>query len=113
MRAAPITTDGEFIYMIATYKKRWSDFASRFVVEVYQLSDDNDLERIKEITLYKEDGTSHFIGSDRLWNEPEEGGYLNHCSTFTNGSMFALLGPKYYHTFDLNNGKRVGKNYLG
>ena len=63
--------------------------------------------------MFKEDGTSHFIGSDRCWNDPESGGYLNHCTTFTNGSMFALLGPRTYHTFDLKNGKRVGKNYTG
>ena len=63
--------------------------------------------------MFKEDGESHFIGSDRKWNEPESGGYLNHCTTFTNGSMFALLSPNTYHTFDLNNGKRVGKNYTG
>jgi hypothetical protein len=63
------------------------------VVEVYDL-DDKDLKRIKEITLFKDDGVTPYTGSKRYYHESDvAGGFLNVCTAFTNGSTFILKTP--------------------
>ena len=113
MRGTPICTDGEFIYMIASYKKRWSAHANRLVVEVYQEIQGRELVRLKEITLYRYQD-DFYRGSKRYWNDPEEfGGFLNNCSTFTNGTIFVISTPQRVVTFDLNTGIRLLQQCIG
>ena len=107
MRGTPICTDGEFIYMIASYKKKWSEATNRLVVEIYKEIEGRELVRLKEITLLRYED-SNYRGSKRHWNNPEEfGGFLNNCQTFTNGTLFIINTPMRIVTFSLINGHRL------
>ena len=83
------------------------------MVEVYDLND-KDLKRIKEITLFKEDGETPYRGSKRYYKEPDvAGGFLNVCCTFTNGSSFFLKTPNRFWRWSLSDGKRHSYSYMG
>ena len=83
------------------------------MVEVYEL-EDKDLRRIKEITLFKDDGETPYTGSKRYYKEPEvAGGFLNVCTTFTNGSSFFLITPCRFWRWSLSDGKRHSYSYTG
>ena len=82
MRASPMFSDGELIYMMVQYREKgFESPIVKTVCEVYSVSDDRKMTRIKEVALYKSSG-EYYRGSKKLH---EHGGHLSRGSIACNG----------------------------
>lgn len=63
MRASPMSTDGENIYMLVQYKRsNYSSQVVKTVLETYEVSE-RKLRRVNDTTLYKDSEGTKFKGS--------------------------------------------------
>ena len=72
LRASPMCTDGENIYMLVQYKRsNYSSQVVKTVLETYEISE-RKLRRVNETTLYKDNEGTTFKGSRKDFDH----GYL-------------------------------------
>ena len=78
----------------------------RYVIEVYRRNNRH-FTRVQEIPLFKEDGTTPFLGAKRR----TRGEYTDRGCLHKNDKVIIWLSGKSVHAFDRASGKRLKKHY--
>ena len=83
MRASPMFSDGELIYLLVQYRQKGhSSPIVKTVCEIYEVSEDHKLKRTREVILLKNDQGDRYIGSKKVI---EKGGHLARGTIACNG----------------------------
>ena len=106
MRASPMFSDGEFIYMMVQYREK--DFKSpivKTVCEVYEVSEDRTMKRIEEVSLFKAEG-EYYSGSKKT---KDHGGHLARGSLAYDGHNLLWWSNNNFHVYNFATGMRIEK----
>ena len=95
--------------MLLHYKEKGFDSPIvKTVCEVYEVSDNRKMTRVKEVTLYKS-SSEYYRGSKK---EYDNGGHLSRGSIACNDSLLIWWTPRNFHVFNFQNGIRIKKEDL-
>lgn len=110
MRASPMFSDGELIYMLVEYKAQgFESEIIKVVCEVYETVADRKLKRINEVVLKKNAEGDLYRGCKA--KQKDKGGHLTRGSMACNGEVLLWWSAHYFHVYEMSTGIRKKKEH--
>jgi len=107
MGATPLASDGDKIYALSMNAKREKKDGPlcypKLSIEVFEIGEDNEVKRVKEVTLKKNDDSEWSYKAKKYDSDL---GYFNHAQTACNGRVFVLNLPHRTYFFKVDGGVR-------